>query len=170
MKDTIPHNDHNPADEAASASRPAQWTIRFKTRRKRVMSDFVFMIVLAVIVGFLAGVATHIFRWLIGFVSGFFLPHIRQDSPNWWLILTPVCGFVITGFFTRNIIRTNLMHGAAQLMGDLRKKAYRLRRNITFSPVIGGSITLGFGGSAGAEAQSPTQGRLSATMWGSCSG
>ncbi len=151
MKDTIPHNDHNPADEAASASRPAQWTIRFKTWRKRVMSDFVFLIVLAVIVGFLAGVATHIFRWLIGFVSGFFLPHIRQDSPNWWLILTPVCGFVITGFFTRNIIRTNLMHGAAQLMGDLRKKAYRLRRNITFSPVIGGSITLGFGGSAGAE-------------------
>ena len=68
------------------------------------MSDFVFMIVLAVIVGFLAGVATHIFRWLIGFVSGFFLPHIRQDSPNWWLILTPVCGFVITGFFTRNTV------------------------------------------------------------------
>lgn len=127
------------------------WALKFNNWRRNVMSEFLFLIWLAVIVGLLAGFAAHIFNRLITIVSDIFLTHISANRLNWWLIPVPVVGIVLAGIYTRYVIHTNLTHGVAQLMTDIYKGNYRLKRNLIYSPILGGAITLGLGGSAGSE-------------------
>lgn len=115
------------------------------------MSGYVYMLVLAIVVGMLAGLAAFCFKWIIGYVAHFFTDRVSEGKINWWLIAVPLVGIVATGIFTRYVIHTNLTHGVAQLIGDLRRKAYRLKHNIAYSPMVGGTITLGLGGSSGSE-------------------
>lgn len=127
------------------------WIYRFYMWRMANIPNMLFMMILAVIVGIIVGAATFLFKYLISLVSGFFLPFIKNGSVNWWLIIVPVIGILITGIFTRYLIHTNLTHGVSQLINDLKNHNYRLKKSISFTPIIGGSITLGMGGSAGAE-------------------
>ncbi|MDE6844071.1 MAG: chloride channel protein, partial [Muribaculaceae bacterium] len=124
---------------------------KFDAWRKRHVSDYVFILLLAIVVGCLAGLGAYAFKHLISLVSGLFTPHISDWAHNWWIVVVPVVGILLTGIFTRYIIHTNLTHGTAQLLQDLKEKHYSLRRNIMYSPIIGGTITLGMGGSAGGE-------------------
>lgn len=124
---------------------------RFKAWRIANVPDRFFLIALAVVTGVACGCMAYVFKLLISCISGLFIPHISDSSINWWLIPLPVVGIALTIFFTRYVVRTNLTHGVAQLIHDIREKTYKLRRNICFSPVVGGSMTLGMGGSAGAE-------------------
>lgn len=134
-----------------SPQMPKGDTTRYNAWWRRHTSDEFVMIVLAMVTGVLCGFAALLFKYLISEISGLFIRTIDNDSFNWWLIPLPIVGIVLSGIFTRYVVRTNLTHGVAQLIGDLKKRMYRLRHNIVISPVLGGSITLGFGGSAGAE-------------------
>lgn len=127
------------------------WVQKFREWHRHNMSDFIFLLWLAVVVGLFSGFAAHIFNRLIAIVSDIFLNHIKADKINWWLILPPIGGILLTGIYTRYVIRTNLTHGVTRLMMSLYKGNFLLKRNLIYSPIIGGSITLGLGGSAGSE-------------------
>lgn len=129
----------------------ASWIKPFNQWRVAHVPDHIFLIILAILVGVLCGFAAFAFKWLIARVASLFIPHISDHTINWWIILPPIGGIILAGIFTRYIVRTNLSHGVGQLINDLKHKQYRLRHNISFSPIIGGAITLGMGGSAGAE-------------------
>lgn len=130
---------------------PPAWLRRFNIWRRHYMSDYIFLLWLAVIVGLFAGFAAHIFNRLISIVSDIFLNHIRGDRINWWLIFPPIVGIVLAGIYTRYVIRTDLTHGVTRLMQSIYRGKFLLRRNLIYSPIIGSSITLGLGGSAGSE-------------------
>ncbi len=129
----------------------ASWVKPFNEWRVAHIPENTFLIFLAIVIGIACGFAAFAFKWLISLVAGLFLPHIKDGTINLWIILPPIGGILLAGIFTRYIVRTNLAHGVGQLINDLKKKLYRLRHNIVFSPIIGGAITLGMGGSAGAE-------------------
>lgn len=127
------------------------WLDRFNNWRRSVMSDYVFLLWLAVVVGLFAGFGAHIFNRLIVIVSEIFTSLIKDGKVNWWLVLVPVGGIVLSGIYTRYVIHTNLTHGVSQLMHKIYKGEFLLKRNLIYSPIIGGAITLGLGGSAGSE-------------------
>lgn len=115
------------------------------------MPHYIFLIILAIIIGVASGLMAHLFKKMIHAVAYNFIPHIAQSHLNWWIIAVPIAGILITGIFTRYILHTSLTHVVAQLINDLKNKTYRLRHNLVFSAVVGGTITLGMGGSSGAE-------------------
>ena len=115
------------------------------------MSGYVFLMILAIITGLASGAMARLFKVMIRRVSDLFIPRIVNGEINWWIIGIPVAGILLTGIFTRYIIHTNLTHICAQLIHSIKEKTYRLRHNEVFSAVIGGTITLGMGGSSGAE-------------------
>lgn len=128
-----------------------KWLEKFNLWHRRTMSDYVFLLWLAVIVGIISGFAAHVFNRLITITSRIFLQYINSDKVNWWLIFVPVVGIVITGIYTRYVVRTDLTHGVTRLMHTLYRGKYLLKRNLIYSPIIGSTITLGMGGSAGSE-------------------
>ena len=127
------------------------WLRRFNVWRRHYMSDFIFLLWLAVVVGLFAGFAAHIFNRMITIISDIFLTHIKPDKVNWWIILPPIGGILLAGIYTRYVIHTDLTHGVTRLMQTIYKGRYLLRRNLIYSPIIGSSITLGLGGTAGSE-------------------
>ena len=127
------------------------WVEKFNEWRRKFMSDYLFLLWLATAIGALAGFAAHIFNRLISILSNIFMRHIKPGEVNWWLIFIPIIGILIAGIYTRYIIHTNLTHGVTQLTRDIFKGKFLLKRNLIYSPIIGSTITLGFGGSAGSE-------------------
>ncbi|MCH5227681.1 MAG: chloride channel protein [Muribaculaceae bacterium] len=128
-----------------------KWLQKFNEWHRRTMSDFVFMLWLAVVVGLFAGFASYIFNRMISISADIFLSHIKADRINWWLIFCPLGGILLAGIYTRYIVRTNLTHGVTRLMHSIYTGRFILRRNLIYSPIIGATITLGLGGSAGSE-------------------
>lgn len=127
------------------------WLQKFNEWHRRMMSDFVFLLWLSVIVGVFGGFAAHIFNRLITIVSHIFMTHVNADRFNWWLVLVPIVGIVLAGIYTRYVVQTDLTHGVTRLMHCIYKGKFLLRRNLIYSPIIGSTITLGLGGSAGSE-------------------
>ncbi len=109
------------------------------------------MTIAAVGVGIITGFLAWIFKHLTSLIASIFLPHISSDGLNWWIIVVPVAGILLTGIFTRYIIHTNLTHVVAQLLMHLRHRDYNFLPRRAVAPLFGGSITLGMGGSSGAE-------------------
>ena len=140
----------NQGEEQQIKPKP-KWLVSFNNWRRSVMSDYVFLLWLAVVVGLFSGFGAHIFNRLILIVSEIFTSLIKNGKVNWWLVLLPVGGIVLSGIYTRYVIHTNLTHGVSQLMHKIYKGDFLLKRNLIYSPIIGGSITLGLGGSAGSE-------------------
>lgn len=128
-----------------------KWLEKFNKWHRATMSDFVFLLWLSVVVGIFAGFGAHIFNRLISIVTDIFTMHVKPDKINWWLIPVPVVGIVLSGIYTRYVVRTNLTHGVTRLLHSIYKGDYYIKRNIIYSPIIGGTITLGLGGSAGSE-------------------
>lgn len=140
---------------ANTYSQPLQplplWLKRFNEWRRKTMSDFVFLLWLSVIVGVLTGFGAHIFNRLISITSEIFLARIWAGRINWWLIFPPIVGILLAGIYTRYIIHTDLTHGVSRLLHSLYIGKFLLKRNLIYSPIIGSTITLGLGGSAGSE-------------------
>ncbi len=150
-KDSRKENDSLENDSLEKALQPSAPWARLSKWCSAHMSEFVYMIILAVITGVVVGAMAHIFKKMIRAVAHLFLPHITSSGPNWWIIAIPIAGILLTGIFTRYVVHENLTHVVAQLINDLKNKTYRLRHALTFSAVLGGTITLGMGGSSGAE-------------------
>ncbi|MBD5358159.1 MAG: chloride channel protein [Bacteroides sp.] len=115
------------------------------------ISDAVVMIIIASVIGILCGAAAFGFKWLISLISGIFMPHIADNSINWWLIGVPIVGILLTGILTRYIFHDNPSHGTAQIINALNRNNYELRPDIIYAPVLASSITLGMGGTSGSE-------------------
>lgn len=115
------------------------------------MPDYIYMLILAVIIGVASGLMAFLFKRMIHAIAYTFIPHITHQGINWWIIGVPLAGILLTGIFTRYFLHKSLTHVVAQLINDLKNKTYRLRHDLVFSAVVGGTITLGLGGSSGAE-------------------
>ena len=153
LKDEInnqPKQPENPQSQQNPQPLPG-WLQKFNRWHRKVMSDYVFMMWLAVVVGLFAGFAAHIFNRLIAISSEIFTRHITNGHVNWWLIFVPIVGILLSGIYTRYIIRTDLTHSVTRMMHSLYTGKFLLKRNLIYSPIIGGTITLGMGGSAGSE-------------------
>lgn len=128
-----------------------KWAVKFNIWRRKVMSEFLFLLWLAAIVGAVAGFLAYLFNRMISNLSDIFIRQIHEHELNWWLIPVPMIGILLTGIFTRYVVKINLTHGVSQLMADIYRGKFKLRSSLIFSPIFGSTITLGFGGSAGSE-------------------
>ncbi len=127
-----------------AAIRAARW-------RERHISDNAAAFIVATVTGLAAGTGAFVLKWMVASVTRFLTHGLRLDGANWIFLLIPVAGIILTGIYVRYILRDDITHGVSKLMADLRKRIYKLRLHLTYSPLIASTLTLGFGGSAGSE-------------------
>ena len=61
-------------------------------------------------------------------------------------------GIYLTSLFVRHVVRDNISHGITRILYAISSNKSRLKAHNTWSSVIASAITIGFGGSVGAEA------------------
>lgn len=125
--------------------------MRFLQWRERHISERTFVIFLALFVGIFAGLAAQVLKYLIHTISHLLTSHVDLHNGNYLYILLPTLGVVITALFVRFVVKDNISHGVTRVLWSISQNKSRLKRHNTYTSLIASSITIGFGGSVGAE-------------------
>ncbi len=134
-----------------------------RTRREQIMTRLLifshrtikekqFLLLLAFFVGIFTALAGLFLKWLISQIQ-FMLTHEFVVSESHYLyLLYPVIGIFITSVFIRRIVRDDIGHGVTKILFAIARKQSYIKLHNCWSSVIASGITIGFGGSVGAEA------------------
>ena len=129
-----------------------QWLQRLHEWRVANVSDKTFLLILAFLVGVLSAVAAFVLHGLINTIVALLTGRFHADTYNWLYLVYPVVGIWLTSLFVRYVVRDNISHGITRILYAISSNRSRLKGHNTWSSVIASAITIGFGGSVGAEA------------------
>jgi CIC family chloride channel protein len=130
----------------------ATWVQRLHEWRVEHVSDKMFLLVLAFFVGLFAAVAAFVLHGMINQIVALLTGQFTATSYNWLYLVYPVIGIYLTSLFVRHIVKDNISHGITRILYAISSNKSRLKAHNTWSSVIASAITIGFGGSVGAEA------------------
>lgn len=137
--------------EAAIDRKPTMLE-RLHEWRVEHVSERMFMIILALVVGFFAAVAAYSLHWIINQIVMLLTSQFNRTGANWLYLVYPVVGIYLTSLFVRFIVKDNISHGITRILYAISSNKSRLKSHNCWSSVIASAITIGFGGSVGAEA------------------
>ena len=110
------------------------------------------MLLLAFAVGLLTALAGVLLKWLIHIIEHALRQSFTPTEYNWLYLVYPVVGILLTGLFVRFVVRDDIGHGITRILYAIARKKSKLRPHNTWSSILASAITIGFGGSVGAEA------------------
>ena len=128
------------------------WQSRLHNWRVEHVSDRMFLLILAFLVGLLSAVAAYLLHSIINLIVALLTSQFSSTSANWLYLVYPVIGIYLTSLFVRYIVRDDISHGITRILYAISSNRSRLKSHNTWSSVIASAITIGFGGSVGAEA------------------
>ena len=125
---------------------------RFIEWREKKIKDKHFTLILSFVVGILTALAACFLKFLIEYIKHFLTENFDSTGVNWLYLVYPVVGILLTGLFIRNVVRDDISHGVTKILYAISRRQSRIKRHNTWSSLLASSITIGFGGSVGAEA------------------
>ena len=131
------------------ARKAAAWALRW---RRRHVSDNQFLLFISLLVGIFTACAGMLLKWLIGQIEELLTHEFVMTGSNWLYLVYPVVGIWLTMLFVRYVVRDDISHGVTKILFAIARKQSNIRSHNTFTSVIASAITIGFGGSVGAEA------------------
>lgn len=120
--------------------------------RDRHITDRQMTIILALFIGFFASVAAFILHFIIKEIQVLLTAGFSTVTYNWLYLVFPVIGIFLTSLFVRYVVKDNISHGITRILYAISSKRSRLKPHNCWTSVIASAITIGFGGSVGAEA------------------
>ena len=120
--------------------------------RERKIKDKHFVLILSFMVGILTALAASLLKFLIEYIKHFLTENFDSTGVNWLYLVYPVVGILLTGLFIRNVVRDDISHGVTKILYAISRRQSRIKRHNTWSSLLASAITIGFGGSVGAEA------------------
>lgn len=108
--------------------------------------------VLSMLVGLLSAVAAIILKNTIHYTHHFLLRISSMGSWNLLYLALPPIGMLLTLLFVKYVVKDNIGHGVSRVLYAISRKKSILNPHKTWTSVVASTITIGFGGSVGAEA------------------
>lgn len=125
--------------------------LKFVIWREHHIKEKSFLVLLSLIVGVICGVAAQLLKFLIHMISTGLTSHLSQTSANYLYLVYPVVGIIITVLFVKYVVKENVSHGVTKVLYAISRHKSRLKKRNTYASLISSAITIGFGGSVGAE-------------------
>ncbi|MDE5811272.1 MAG: chloride channel protein [Muribaculaceae bacterium] len=125
--------------------------LRFLVWRERHIKERNFVLILAFFVGAVGGLAALLLKWLIHTIAHLLTHGASINEGNYIFLIFPVVGIILSGLFVRYIVRDDISHGVTRVLYAISQNKSRLKRHNMYSSLFASSITIGFGGSVGAE-------------------
>jgi len=125
--------------------------LRFLVWREKHVKEKTFVILLALVVGIFCGCAALLLKTLIHYISHMLTQNMSITGGNYLYFIYPVVGIVIAGLYVRHVVKDNISHGVTRVLYAISQNKSRLKSHNIYTSVVASSITIGFGGSVGAE-------------------
>nr|WP_320057502.1 chloride channel protein [uncultured Bacteroides sp.] len=111
-----------------------------------------FILMLSFMVGIFTAIAALLLKYLIHLIQNFLTDNFDTTNANFLYLVYPVVGIFLAGWFVRNIVKDDISHGVTKILYSISRRQGRIKRHNIWSSTIASAITIGFGGSVGAEA------------------
>ncbi len=102
--------------------------------------------------GIITALAAWLLKFLVKWIKVFLTENFDTTGVNWPYLVYPVAGIFLTGWFIRHVVKDDISHGVTKILYAISRRQSRIKRHNTWSSIIASAITIGFGGSVGAEA------------------
>ena len=111
-----------------------------------------FIYLLSLVIGIITGLAALVLKNLIHFVEIKLTKWVTVDAISFWYLIYPMIGIFLTVLFVKYVVKDNIGHGVAKILFSISRKNSQLRPHNSYTSMIASSLTIGLGGSVGAEA------------------
>lgn len=125
---------------------------RFFIWRAAHVKEHHFLLVICFLVGILTALAAFALKSAIHFFQVFLTNNFSQETMNFSYLLFPIVGILIAGLYVRYVVKDDISHGVTKILYAISQRKSRIKPHNTYTSLIASSITIGFGGSVGAEA------------------
>ena len=126
---------------------------KVKTEKARItLSEKTKLLLLAVLVGLLCGCAAILLKTLIHWIQTGLTSWFRVPLDGMMLLLYPGVGMLLSLLFVRYLLKDDISHGVTKVLQAVSQNDSNIKAHNTWSSIAASSVTIGFGGSVGAEA------------------
>ena len=126
--------------------------LQWRRRHKEKISDERFVLIISLFVGIFTALAGWTLKWLIHNIEYVLTYSFSSTGANWLYLIFPVVGIGLTMLFIRYIVRDDIGHGVTKILFAIARNKSKIKLHNTFTSVLASAVTIGFGGSVGAEA------------------
>lgn len=116
------------------------------------MPERTMLIIVAFVVGLLSGLAAVILKSLIHLIQNSLLSWSSPEVSTYLYLLLPGIGMLISMLLVKYLVKDDVGHGVTKVLLAISRNESRIKRRHTWSSILTSSVTIGFGGSVGAEA------------------
>lgn len=127
------------------------WYERMIAWREAHITEKHFVLLLSLMVGVMSALAAVILKGAIHLIQHW-LETAFMSEINYWYLISPAIGIALASVFVRKIVKDDISHGITRILFAISQRKSILKLHNTWSSLVGSSITIGFGGSVGAEA------------------
>lgn len=121
--------------------------------RMRHISNRNFLVLLAVVVGVIGGLAAAALKGLTHSIAAFLQDDVQWQYKYYLYFFFPLIGILLSVLYVRRFIRKGTFeHGMTPIIYAISRKSSRIEPHHIYSQIITSALTVGFGGSAGLEA------------------
>ncbi|MBO5979205.1 MAG: chloride channel protein [Bacteroidales bacterium] len=116
------------------------------------MSERDVMIILSLFVGICCGLAAVLLKSAIEFIHHSLTSWFDGVEYSILYLIYPGIGMLVAMLFVRYVVKDNIGHGVTKVLVAVSKNESKIKKHNMWSSMIASSVTIGFGGSVGAEA------------------
>jgi chloride channel protein, CIC family len=106
--------------------------------------------ILSLVVGLLSALAAALLKNSIHYLHTFLTRGL--DAGHLLFIAFPLIGMLVTFLFVRYAVKDNIGHGISRILFSISRNKSQLKAHNTWTSLVASTLTIGFGGSVGAEA------------------
>ena len=110
------------------------------------------VMILSLVVGIACGLAAVLLKLSIEFIHHHLIELSDQGSYNILHLIYPGIGMLIAMLFVKYIVKDNIGHGVTKVLQAVSKNESKIKPHNMWTSMLASSVTIGFGGSVGAEA------------------
>ncbi|MDR0811598.1 MAG: chloride channel protein, partial [Paludibacter sp.] len=128
------------------------WYLQLLAWREKHIKQNQFILVLSFVIGVFSALAAFLLKSSIHLIQHLLTEHFSALHVNYWYLIFPIIGIAITLFFVKYVVRDEISHGITRILYAISQRKSILKLHNVWTSLVGSSITIGFGGSVGAEA------------------
>lgn len=110
------------------------------------------LLVLSLLVGIFCGLAAVILTEIIHLIHYGLISWFNTEADNYLYLVYPGAGMLLSLILLKYVVKDNIGHGVTKVLVAVSKNESKIKPHNMWSSILTSSLTIGFGGSVGAEA------------------
>lgn len=128
------------------------WYLKMIAWREKHIKQRDFILILSFLVGIFASLAAFILKSTIHLIQTLLTQSFNPDKVNFWYLIFPFVGISLSYLFVKYVVKDDISHGVTRILYAISRRKSIIKLHNVWTSIVGSAVTIGLGGSVGAEA------------------